>query len=136
VDVMFHSYHTANIGKVRYRAMQRQVGEAYHGLNRGSTLPEITMPASMQAASASNHLWISCSNSSARESCWPSFFVRPDGVVTGKLKKNRSGVLITKVNTKKRLYDSTIEWRGRAMRGVYHSGTLVVDKRSKERKCL
>ncbi len=136
VELMFHSYHAANIGQKRYRTMQKQVGVEFHKLNRGSTLPEITMPAAMQAASASNHIWISCSNSSAKESCWPAFFVRPDGVIVGRLRRNISGILISTVNTKQKLYDSTIEWRNRAMRGIYHSGKLIKDKRSDERRQL
>jgi predicted amidohydrolase len=136
VDLMFHSYHAANIGQKRYRAMQKQVGAEFHKLNRGSTLPEITMPASMQAASASSHIWISCSNSSAKESCWPSFLVRPDGVIVGRLRRNIPGLLISTVNTKQKLYDSTAAWRNRAMCGIYHSGKLIKDKRSYERKLL
>ena len=136
VELMFHSYHAANIGQGRYKAMQKQVGGEFHKLNRGSTLPEITMPASMQAASASSHIWISCSNSSARESCWPSFFVRPDGVIIGRLRRNMPGVLISTVNTRQKLYDSTVAWRERAMRGIYHSGKLIKDRRSDERKLL
>ncbi len=136
VELMFHSYHAANIGQNRYRAMQKQVGGEFHKLNRGSTLPEITMPASMQAASASSHIWISCSNSSAKESCWPSFFVRPDGVIIGRLRRNIPGVLISTVNTKQKLYDSTAAWRDRAMRGIYYSGKLIKDKRSDERRLL
>jgi hypothetical protein len=114
--------------------MRRQVGQRFHRLNRGSTLPEITMPASMVAAAASNHVWISCSNTSARESCWPAFFVRADGVVTGRLRRNRAGVLISGVDTKEKLYESTREWRDRAMRGVHHSGRLVRDLRSRSRR--
>lgn len=136
VDLMFHSYHAANIEQKRYRAMQKQVGAEFHKLNQGSTLPEITMPASMQAASASSHIWISCSNSCAKESCWPSFFVRPDGVIIGRLRRNIPGILISTVNTKQKLYDSTIAWRNRAMRGIYFSGKLIKDKRSDERKLL
>ena len=136
VDLMFHSFHAANIGHRQYRAMQKQVGVAFHKLNRGSTLPEITMPAAMQAASASSHIWISCSNSAAKESCWPGFFVRPDGVIIGRLRRNISGVLISTVNTRQKLYDSTVAWRGRAMRGVYYSGKLIKDKRSDDRQLL
>lgn len=136
VDLMFHSYHAANIGKKHYWAMQKQVGAKFYKFNRGTNLPEITMPASMQAASACNHIWISCSNSSAKESCWPSFFVRPDGVIIGRLRRNIPGLLISTVNTKQELYDSTIAWRNRAMRGIYHRGKLIKDKRSDERKLL
>src|SRR5215212_1849382 len=60
------------------------------------------MPATMVAEAANNHLWISCPNSSAsstRESCWPGFFVRPDGVVAGRLRRNTAGVLVSEVDT-------------------------------------
>jgi hypothetical protein len=113
--------------------MQAQVGSELHRLNNGTTLPEITMPATMQAAAASSHLWISCSNSSARESCWPAFFVRADGVITGRLRRNRAGVLISTVDPRHPLYDSTSAWRERAMRGVYYSGRPARDSRSKNR---
>jgi len=95
------------------------------------------MPAAMQAAATSNHVWISCSNTSARHSCFPSFFVRADGVITGRLRRNRAGVLVSTVNTKERLYDGTAGWRNRTMRGVFHAGTLVEgDRRSDDRRRL
>jgi len=136
VQLMFHSYHAGNMKPQRFRALQKQVGAQFHQLNRGSTLPEITMPAAMQAAAAGSHIWISCSNSSARKSCWPAFFVRPDGVITGRLRRNVAGVLISKVDTDEDFYDSTAAWRHRAMRGIFHSGTLVRDHRSRDRKHL
>lgn len=136
VQLMFHSYHAANFKPKQLRAMQDQVGVQFQKLNYGTTLPAITMPAAMQAAAASNHMWISCSNSSARESCWGSFFVRPDGVITGRLRRNIAGVLISDVNDQDEFYDSTAAWRDRAMNGVYHSGKLVQDRRSAERKRL
>jgi predicted amidohydrolase len=133
VQLIFHSYHAANVQPGRLRALRAQVGREFHGLNNGTTLPEITMPATMQAAAASSHLWISCSNSSARESCWPAFFVRADGVITGRLRRNRAGILISTVDPRQPLYDSTKAWRERAMRGVLHSGRPVRDHRSKNR---
>ncbi|MCI0494675.1 carbon-nitrogen hydrolase family protein [candidate division KSB1 bacterium] len=136
VQLIFHSYHAGHLKPKQFRAMQKQVGEQFHKLNHGTTLPEITMPATMQAAAASNHVWISCSNSSARESCWASFFVRPDGVITGRLRRNIAGVLISEVNDEEEFYDSTVAWRDRAMCGIYHSGKLVQDRRSTERKRL
>ena len=133
VDVIFHSYHTGNIPPAIRKAMRAGVGEANVRRSGGANLPEITMPASMIAAAASSHLWISCSNSSAPESCWPAFFVRPDGVVTGRLRRNRAGVLISTVDPEVALYDSTVAWRGRAMDGRFHSGRLVRDARSRAR---
>lgn len=136
VQLVFHSFHAGNIPPARLRAMQTRVGEQYHRLSRGSTYPEITMPATMQAAAAANHVWISCSNSSARFSCWPAFFVRADGIVTGRLRRHVPSILISTVDTRQRLYDSTQPWRSRAMRGVLHSGTTTRDPRSINRTSL
>ena len=136
VRLMFHSYHAGNIPPERFRAMREQVGGGLMKLNPGATIPGITMPATMTAEAANNHVWISCPNSSARESCWPSFLVRPDGVVAGRLRRNTAGVLISEVDTDEEIYDSTVAWRDRAMDGTLHSGTLVRDERSKERTRL
>jgi predicted amidohydrolase len=136
VDVLFHSFHAGNATPDRLAEMQAQIGEENFALNRGTTYPEITMPATMQAAAASNHLWISCSNTSARESCWPAFFVRADGVVIGRLRRNVSGVLITEVDPALPLYDSTRDWRDRAMEGVLHSGRTVDHPRTRDRTTI
>jgi len=136
VDVLFHSFHAGHIAPKRLGEMQNAIGRENFRFNNGTTYPEITMPATMQAAAASNHLWISCSNTSARESCWPAFFVRADGVVTGRLRRNTSGILMSTVNPNRPLYDSTHSWRDRAMRGVLHSGRTVRDARSRNRRAL
>jgi hypothetical protein len=59
--------------------------------------------------------------------------VRPDGVITGRLRPNRPGVLVSSVDPREPLYDSTRAWRDRAMRGVLHSGRRVRDERSRIR---
>jgi hypothetical protein len=87
----------------------------------------------MTAAAAASHVWISCPNSSARESCWPAFFVRADGVTTGRLRRNVPGVLLSVLDTERELYDSTAAWRGRARAGILHSGDVVRDPRSEDR---
>lgn len=133
VRLVFHSYHAGNVPPERFEAMQDAVGREHAKLNLESTIPGITMPATMVAEAANNHVWISCPNSSARESCWPGFFVRPDGVVTGRLQRHEAGVLVSEVDPEEEIYDSTVAWRTRAMDGVLHSGTLVGDARSEER---
>jgi predicted amidohydrolase len=133
VQVMFHSYHAGHIPPERFQAMRDTVGERLHPINPGATLPGITMPATMHAAAANNYMWISCPNSSARESCFPSFFVRPDGVITGRLRRHTAGILVSEVNTGTQFYDSSVAWRDRAMRGILHSGRLVRDIHSDER---
>ena len=136
VQLVFHSYHAGHADPRRLAMMRKMAGKDADKLNPGSTLPEITMPAAMHVAAANNYVWISCTNTSARESCWPSFFVRPDGVVTGRLRRNVSGVLLSEVDLRKKFYDSTVDWRQRAMRGVFHSGKLVRDRRSAVRTRL
>ncbi len=136
VQLVFHSYHAGHVPAEPLGLMRAGIGHANLKLNPGTTLPEITMPATMHAAAASSHVWISCPNTSARFSCWPSFFVRPDGVVTGRLRRHSAGVLISTVDPDEVLYDSTVAWRKRAMRGVFHSGKPVKDRRSRNRKEL
>lgn len=136
VQLVFHSYHAGNIPPRRLKAMRAAVGVANQRFNEGTTYPEITMPASMRAAAASSHVFISCSNSSAPHSCWPAFFVRADGIVTGRLRRHVPGNLVSTVDTRAPLYDSTRHWRGPAMRGVLHSGRIVRDPRSADRTRL
>jgi len=95
----------------------------------------ITEP-TMQTYAAENNMWISANNTTTRESCWPSFCVRPDGVITGRLKRNKESILITDIDTKYSFYDASKVWRLRAMSGVYHSGTPVIDERSADRTSL
>ena len=116
-------------------AIGARIGPHLRSLNAAPsfTYPGITMPAAMTGVAASDNVWISCPNSSAVESLWPSFFVRADGVTVGRLRRNRAGVLVSTVDTTEDLYYSTAAWRERALRGQLHSGTLVSDPRSADR---
>ena len=136
VSVMFHSFHAGNMTPERQAAMEEEVGIDNIPFNPGTTLPEITMPATMISYAANNYLWISCSNTSATASCWAAFVARPDGVIIGRLVKNTTDLLITEIDTSISYYDSTKYWRSRAMNGVFHSGDLVKDVRSDDRKGL
>lgn len=136
VEIVFHSYHAGNIDEERQKFMESQVGEEYHSLNPGKTYPEITMPSTMISYAANNYMWISCSNTSAKESCWGSFMLRPDGVIVGRLEKNKDGILITEIDTEKKFYDSTQYWRSRAIDGIYFSGQRIKDPRSEQRNKL
>jgi deaminated glutathione amidase len=138
VQLMFHSFHAAAAPPERIAAMGAAIGARYGPLNPAATYtyPGITMPAAMTAAAAANHIWISCPNSSAPESCWPAFFVRADGVTTGRLRRNVAGVLLSRVDTCAEIYDSTVAWRQRAIAGTLHSGSLISDPRSAHRTSL
>ena len=136
VQLIFHSFHAANASPERVAAIGAAIGQELRRLNPAATFtyPGITMPAAMTAAAASNHMWISCPNSSAPESAWPAFFVRADGITIGRARRNRPGLVISNVDTEEELYHSTEAWRERALSGVLHSGTLVTDTRSSDRK--
>lgn len=120
VQLAFHSYHNGHQPKAKLQRYENVWG--------------MIVPSTMQAYAANNYMWISSNNTCARESSWPSFFVRPDGFITGRLRNHTAGVLITEINTRKKYYDASEAWRDRAMNGVLHSGKLVSDPRSHDRR--
>jgi predicted amidohydrolase len=138
VDLVFHSFHAGHASPDRIAEIGLAIGPELRKFNPAPThtYPGITMPAMMRAAAACNHVWISCPNSSAPQSCWPAFFMRADGIVVGRLRRNYPGVLVSTVDTERELYDSTAAWRDRAIGGTFHSGTLVDDLRSRDRTTI
>jgi len=121
VQLVFHSYHNSFSKEKLHR-----VGNPWG----------IVVPAIMQAYAATNYMWISATNTSTPETAWASFFVSPEGFIRGKLKNNRPGVLITTIDPKNYPLDPLKAWHDRALSGIYYSGTLVKDKRSKQRQIL
>ncbi len=94
------------------------------------------VPATMACRAAENHFWVSANNSTARPSRWPSFAVRPDGQVVGRLTLHKPGVLITDMVLDPSFFDAPGPWRDAAMNGKLHSGELVDDPRSANVTCL
>ena len=131
-QLIFHSFNSAHVSDESWSAIESEIGHENYVLNPATTFPGITQPAMMHAAAGSNHMWISCSNSSAPRNCWPSFFLRPDGVIIGRLRSDVPGVLFSVVDTDATHYGSTADWRDRAMNGMLNSGELVVDPCSQE----
>jgi predicted amidohydrolase len=121
VQIVFQSFHNArrDYRTFRYRNIWREL-----------------VPATMMCHAATNYFWISATNSTAKYSLWGSFFVRPDGRITGKLPVQQPGVLFSEVDAGVELWDASAPWRERAMRGELHSGTLVDDPRSVDRTCF
>ena len=136
IQVLFHSFNAGRVSEEHLATNRERLGVEELQLSGATTIPGAVMPATSVAAAAHNHLWISCSNTSAKESCWPAFVVRPDGITSGRLRRNVSGVLFTEVDTDAEYYDSTAAWRGRGMSGVLHSGKLVHDPRSEDRTTM
>lgn len=133
VRLVFHGFHAGGLADARFAEMEAGVGR--HVLTGGTTLPAITMPAGMIASASNNNVWISCPNSSAPKSCWPSFVVRPDGVIPQACRPETEGLIVEVIDLDADLYDSTVAWRDRAIDGVLHSGALAGDDpRSRARR--
>ena len=89
-QVMLHSYHNG--------------GQRKQHLDKHKNVWGQIVPATMQAYASNNDVWISASNTSRRWSCWPAFFVTPDGIITGKLPLHRTGVLFSRIDTSEHFY--------------------------------
>jgi predicted amidohydrolase len=121
VDVLLQSFHNARssvVADLKYNIWKTIV------------------PATMSCRAAENHFWVSANNSTARPSRWPSFAVRPDGQIVGRLKLHKPGVLVTQMILDPTFFDAPGPWRHAAMNGQLHSGELVDDPRSADATCL
>ena len=98
-DLLFQSWYDGNHSTARYNAEGKELGELITGTVRGNA--------------ANNYLWISGSNTCKKESCFPCFVVQPDGKVSGKLSRNRSGILISKIDLGKSFADPSGHLRDR-----------------------
>ena len=137
VSVIFNSHHNGHESPKDWKQSLAYIGRRHYCADGNMNRLGIIVPSTMQTRATSNFMWISVNNTSAKESDWASFFVEPDGVITGRLIRNRAGVLISTVDTKAAIYDASEDWRDRLMlRGVCHSGTLVKDRRSAIRTVL
>jgi len=83
-EIIFQSWYDGNLSASIYKK---------EGINLGTLVP-----GTVRGNAANNCLWISASNTSTRESSFASFVVRPDGGVVNKLKRNTTGILLTKIN--------------------------------------
>ena len=105
--LLFQSWYDGNLSAGEYKKKGQELGSLITGSVRGNA--------------ANNYLWISASNTCARESCFASFVARPDGKILHRLKRNVSGVLISKIDFKSQYPDPSAPWRQRAYKGILHS---------------
>lgn len=110
VEVIFHSWYEGNLSPEAYAEAR---------LNQSSLVP-----GTARGHAANNHLWISGSNTSARESCFPSFVARPDGRIVQQARRNVTGLIVTRITPDQAFDDPSAPWRPRAMRGILHSDSI------------
>lgn len=113
VDLIFQSF---------YNARQKP----------GGIHPKI-MPVTAQTRAATNHFYMSLTNSSAASS-WPCHFITPDGLIESKLPADRPGVLMSELDLSDSYYDASRHFRENAMEGILYSEKAPEDPRYKNRQ--
>ena len=91
VELVFQSWYDGNMTYREYQENGKNLGEVIIGTVRGNA--------------ANNCMWISASNTSKKESCFPSFVVQPDGILVNKKRRNIPGVLISRIDTERAFGD-------------------------------
>ena len=120
-----------------YRMGVRVVFQSFNnGRMDGPGIHEHIMRQTLQAHAGINGMWISATNSSAYYSRWPSVFITPDGAIESRLRRNKAALMVNTVDLSRKYYDAGAAFRGRAIRGILHSGRLVEDPRSRNREAL
>jgi len=105
----------------------------YNARQKGPSVHTHIMRQTMQCRAATNHLWVSMSNSSGYYAPYPSCFIQPDGMIVRQLKANHAGLMVNKVDLGRRFYDPMVDFREMAISGTLHNGREVVnDPRSSD----
>lgn len=105
VKILFQSWYDGNYSEEEYQREGKNLGEVIPGFVRGNA--------------ANNKLWISAANTSKKQSSFPAFVCRPDGFITGKLRRNVAGVLIREIDLKKEYPDLSSHLRDKVSRMKY-----------------
>jgi predicted amidohydrolase len=107
----------------------------YNARQKGPSVHRHIMRQTMQAHAATNHLWVSMSNSSAPYSPYSSCLIYPDGVIAAQAKPNRPGMLISTVDPNMDFYDPMKDFRDLAVSGTLTNGPgSLNDPRSVNRR--
>lgn len=109
----------------------------YNARQRGPSVHTHIMRQTMQCRAATNHFWISMSNSSGYYSPYPSCFIQPDGKIARQLRANRAGLMVNTVDLKKRFYDPMAKFRDMAIAGkLSNTPKTIKDPRSRNTTIL
>ncbi len=109
----------------------------YNARQRGPSVHTHIMRQTMQCRAATNHFWISMTNSSGYYAPYPSCFIQPDGMIAEQLRANRPGMTVNTVDLSREFYDPMIGFREMALAGKLHNGPdNINDARSKNTTIL
>ncbi|MHC4572187.1 MAG: carbon-nitrogen hydrolase family protein [Planctomycetota bacterium] len=109
----------------------------YNARQKSPSVHTYIMRQTMQCRAATNYFWVSMSNSSGYYSPYPSCFIQPDGKIVRQLRQNRAGIMVNKVDLRKRFYDPMANFRDMAIQGRLNNGPKTInDPRSGNTKSL
>jgi predicted amidohydrolase len=123
-----------------YRALYKQGVDCifqsfYNARQKGPSVHTHIMRQTMQCRAATNHMWVSMTNSSGYYSPYPSCFIQPDGKIVRQLRANRSGLMVNTVDLGRKFYDPMADFRDIAISGKLNNAPKAVkDKKSRNRK--
>jgi len=105
----------------------------YNARQRGPSVHTHIMRQTMQCHAATNHFWVSMTNSCGYYSPYPSCFIQPDGVIAAQLRPNRTGMMVNTVDLNQEFYDPMAGFREMALAGRFTNGEGEIDDpRSKD----
>ena len=116
VECMLHSFHNARC--------------------KGPRIQTYMMRQTLQGQAGINYMWVSAPNSSQYFQLWPSVAIQPDGKIAASLRQHKPGIVVTRIDTRKKYYDASGPFRMAAINGALHNGKLVSDPRSRNRTHL
>ena len=115
-----------------YRALYKQgvnciFQSFYNARQKGPSVHTHIMRQTMQCRAATNHFWVSMSNSSGYYSPYPSCFIQPDGKIVRQLRTNRPGLMINTVDLNRKFYDPMADFRDTVINGKLNNAPKAVN---------
>ena len=115
-----------------YRALYKQgvnciFQSFYNARQKGPSVHTHIMRQTMQCRAATNHMWVSMSNSSGYYSPYPSCFIQPDGMIVSQLRANRPGLMVNIVDLGRKFYDPMADFRDIAISGKLNNAPKAVN---------
>jgi predicted amidohydrolase len=122
-----------------YRALCKQgvncvFQSFYNARQKGPSVHTHIMRQTMQCRAATNHFWVSMSNSSGYYAPYPSCFIQPDGKIVRQLKANRPGLMVNTVDLNRKFYDPMAGFREMAIGGKLNNSSQAVNDPRSRRK--
>jgi len=123
-----------------YRALYEQgvnciFQSFYNARQKGPSVHTHIMRQTMQCRAATNHMWVSMTNSSGYYSPYPSCFIQPDGMIVRQLRTNRPGLMVNTVDLGRKFYDPMADFRDMAISGKLNNTPKAdIGRKSRNRK--